>query len=104
MANLEQDGTLLLDINLADFFYFVLVLGEAAGAAGEVGLPGAGLLGLALKLGSRVFKENEEEKIKKLGKLYKSTLDSVRDVIFQCYKITYLAKLCAFRKNEKLCS
>ena len=54
----------------------------AAGAAGEVGLPGAGLLGLALKLGSRVFKENEEEKIKKLGKLYKSTLDSVRDVIF----------------------
>ena len=42
--------------------------GEAAGVAGEAGLPGAGLLGLALKLGARVFRKNEEENIKLLGK------------------------------------
>lgn len=41
--------------------------GETAGAAGEAGLPGAGLLGLALKLGARVFKKSEEENIKQLG-------------------------------------
>ena len=36
--------------------------------AGEAGLPGAGLLGLALKLGARVFKKSEEDNIKLLGK------------------------------------
>ena len=41
--------------------------GEAAGLAGEAGLPGVGLLGLALKLGARVFKKSEEENIKQLG-------------------------------------
>ena len=41
--------------------------GETAGVAGEAGLPGAGLLGLALKLGARVFKKSEEENIKQLG-------------------------------------
>ena len=44
------------------------ILGEAAGLAGEAGLPGAGLLGLALKLGARVFKKSEEDNIKLLGK------------------------------------
>ena len=36
--------------------------------AGEAGLPGAGLLGLALKLGARVFRGSEEDNIKLLGK------------------------------------
>ena len=44
------------------------ILGEAAGLAGDAGLPGAGLLGLALKLGARVFKKSEEDNIKMLGK------------------------------------
>ena len=44
--------------------------GEAAGVAGEAGLPGAGLLGLALKLGARVFRKNEEENLKLLGKYH----------------------------------
>ena len=44
--------------------------GEAAGVAGEAGLPGVGLLGLALKLGARVFRKNEEENLKLLGKYH----------------------------------